>query len=325
MTLSTTEVAPRRPGGFGGLAELAGAITDNLGRVIRGKPEALRLAVVALLSGHHLLVEDVPGVGKTLLAKALARSVGGSFGRIQGTPDLLPADLTGVSVFQRDSEAWVFRPGPLFAHVVLVDELNRSTPRTQSALLEAMEEGHVTVDGETHPLHRPFFVVATQNPVEHAGTFPLIEGQRDRFGLVIELGHPDRDAERALLLGRGGSDSLDSLLPRTDPDELAAALASVRAVFCAPAVADYVIDVTAATRDHPDATLGASARASLSLMHSAKAHAILEGRHYVVPDDVRAVARPALAHRLVLGGESDLAAASALVEGIVDTLPVPRG
>ncbi len=325
VTLSRTAVGSPSPTGYEDLADLAGAIADNLGRVIRGKPEAIRLTVVALLSGHHLLVEDVPGVGKTLLAKALARSVGGSFGRVQGTPDLLPADLTGVSVFQRDSEAWVFRPGPLFAHVVLMDELNRSTPRTQSALLEAMEERHVTVDGETHQLPRPFFVVATQNPVQHTGTFSLIEGQRDRFGLVIALGHPHRDAERELLLGTGGTDSLEALPAVTAPHHLADAMASVRTIFCAPAVADYVIDVATATRNHPDATLGPSPRASLSLLHAAKAHAALEGRHYVVPDDVRAVARPALAHRVLLAGGSDLGAASAVVEGVLDTLPVPRG
>jgi MoxR-like ATPase len=318
-------VGARPPAGFEDVAGLGGAVADNLGRVIRGQPDAIRLAVVALLSGHHLLVEDVPGVGKTLLAKALARSVGGSFGRVQGTPDLLPADLTGVSVFQRDSEAWVFRPGPLFAHVVVVDELNRSTPRTQSALLEAMEEGQVTVDGETHELPRPFFVIATQNPVEHAGTFPLIEGQRDRFGLVIQLGHPHRDAERELLLGTGGTDSLDALSAVTSPHQVAGAVAAVRRIFCAPAVADYVIDVATATRHHHDAALGASPRASLSLLHSAKAHAALEGRHYVVPDDVRAVAKPGLAHRLLLSGANDLGAAAAVVEAILDTLPVPRG
>src|ERR1051325_2235027 len=175
--------APARPAGFSEVAELAAALADNLSRVVRGKPEPLRLALVALLSGHHLLLEDVPGVGKTLLAKAMARSLGGSFGRIQGTPDLLPAELTGVSVFHKHTEQWVFRPGPLFANVVLVDEINRATPRTQSALLEAMEERTVTVDGQTYGLPEPFFVVATQNPVEHAGTFPLVEGQRDRFGL----------------------------------------------------------------------------------------------------------------------------------------------
>src|SRR5687768_84432 len=177
------------------VTRLAGDLLANLGRVIRGKPEPLHLAVLAVLSGGHLLVEDVPGVGKTLLAKALARSVGGSFRRIQATPDLLPADITGVTMFHAGSEEWEFRPGPLFANVVLVDEINRATPRTQSALLEAMEEAQVTADGQTHQLPDPFFLVATQNPFEHTGTFPLVEGQRDRFSIVVEMGHPNRVAE----------------------------------------------------------------------------------------------------------------------------------
>ena len=301
------------------------ALGENLSAVIRGKPEALRLTLVALLSGHHLLLEDVPGVGKTLLAKALARSLGGSFRRIQGTPDLLPAELTGVSVFHKDSDQWEFRPGPLFANVVLVDEINRATPRTQSALLEAMEESQVTVDGSTWRLPQPFFVVATQNPVEHAGTFPLVEGQRDRFGLIVGLGHPHRSAERELLLGAGGAGSLDSLRPVCGPDELAEAVASVRGVHCAPALADYVIDLCAATRSHPDVLLGASARASLSLLHAAKAHAALAGRGFVAPDDVQAVAAASLAHRLLLGGGTDLPAATALVRRLVESVAVPRG
>jgi MoxR-like ATPase len=300
--------------------------------VIRGKPEALRLALVALLSGHHLLLEDVPGVGKTLLAKSLARSLGGTFRRIQGTPDLLPAELTGVSVFHKDRTnsgdggEWEFRPGPLFANVVLVDEINRATPRTQSALLEAMEERQVTVDGSTWMLPDPFFVVATQNPVEHAGTFPLVEGQRDRFGLVVELGHPHRLAERELLLGAGGSDSLDSLRPVCGPDQLAAAIAAVRSgVHCAPALADYIIDICAATRAHGDVVLGASARASLSVLHAAKAHAALAGRAFVTPDDVQAVVAASLSHRLLLAGGTDLPAATALVRRLVESVPVPRG
>ncbi len=280
--------------------------------------------LVSLLSGHHLLLEDVPGVGKTLLAKALARSLGGTFRRIQGTPDLLPSELTGVSVFHKDTEAWEFRPGPLFANIVLVDEINRATPRTQSALLEAMEERQVTVDGETWPLPEPFFVVATQNPVEHAGTFPLVEGQRDRVGLVVELGHPHRTAERELLLGAGGVASLDHLRPVCDPDSLAAAIAGVRSVHTAPAVADYVIDLCAATRDHAEVLLGASARASLTLLHAAKAHAALARRAFVTPDDVQAVAVAALAHRLMLTGGTDLPAASALLRRLVDSVPVPR-
>ena len=195
---------------------VAAAVRENLGRVVRGKAAALDLALVALLSGGHLLIEDVPGQGKTLLAKALARSAGGTFRRVQATPDLLPSELTGVSVYSADR--WEFRPGPLFAHVVLVDEVNRATPRTQSALLEAMEERQVSVDGVTLPLPSPFFLVATQNPFDHAGTFPLVEGQRDRFALVLELGHPPRLAERELLLGTGGIDSLEELEPVTSQE-----------------------------------------------------------------------------------------------------------
>ncbi len=322
---SPTTDAPARQDAVAAVAELAAALAGNLGRVVKGKPEAIRLSVVGLLSGHHLLLEDVPGVGKTLLAKALARSLGGSFRRIQATPDLLPSELTGVSVFHKQSEEWEFRPGPLFANVVLVDEINRATPRTQAALLEAMEERQVTVDGVSRPLPEPFFVIATQNPIEHAGTFPLVEGQRDRFGLVVEVGLPHRVAERELLLGAGGAGSLDGLRPVCTPGGLAGALATVRSMFCSPAVADYVIDVAAATRAHPDVALGASPRASLSVLHAAKAHAALANRHYVVPGDVQAVAVAALAHRLVLSGGGDLRAAGALVQRLVDTLPVPRG
>ena len=324
MNVPSTE-APSRPGvDLSAVAAIAGGLADNLSTVIRGKPEALRLALVALLSGHHLLLEDVPGVGKTLLAKALARSLGGTFRRVQGTPDLLPAELTGVSVFHKDTEQWEFRPGPLFANVVLVDEINRATPRTQSALLEAMEERQITVDGETWGLPEPFFVVATQNPVEHAGTFPLVEAQRDRFGMVVELGHPHRVAERELLLGAGGAGSLDDLRPVCQPESLSAAVAAVRHVHTEPAIADYVIDICAGTRQHPDVILGASARASLSLVHAAKAHAALAGRTFVVPDDVQAVATASLAHRLLLAGGSDLPAATAVVRRVLESVPVPR-
>ena len=304
---------------------MASALLENLTRVVRGKEDALHLAVVALLSGGHLLVEDVPGVGKTLLAKALARSVGASFRRVQATPDLLPADLTGVPVFHPETAVWEFRPGPLFANVVLVDEVNRATPRTQSALLEAMEERQVTVDGETRSLPAPFFLIATQNPFEHAGTFPLPDGQRDRFAVVVRLGHPARAAERELLLGTGGVDALDELEPVTDAAGLSTAIAAVRDVHCEPAVADYVVDVAAATRDHPEVSFGASPRASLALLHAAKAHAAVAGRAFVTPDDVQAVAVPVLAHRLAFVGGPDIEAGTALVFSLLDALPVPRG
>jgi MoxR-like ATPase len=320
---------PRRflspSGPFDEVAQLAADLSSALADVIRGGPDAISLSVAALLSGGHLLIEDVPGVGKTMLAKALARSVGGTFRRVQGTPDLVPGELTGVSVFSKELEEWQFRPGPLFANVVLVDEINRATPRTQSALLEAMEERQVTIDGDTHGLPDPFFVVATQNPFEYAGTFPLVEGQRDRFALVAAMGHPPRDDERQLLLGSGGGEALDRLEPVADPAVLREAVATVRQVHCSPAVADYVIDLAAATRAHPEVRLGASPRASLALLGAARAHAIMAGRAYVAPDDVKAVAVASLAHRLVLNGATDRPAGMAVVDSVLQQVPVPRG
>lgn len=305
------------------VADLAGALLANLGLVIRGKHEQLRMALVTLLAGGHLLVEDLPGMGKTLLAKGIARSLGGSFARIQGTSDLLPAEVTGTNVFRTGIERWEFRPGPLFSHVVLVDEINRATPRTQSALLEAMGEAQVSVDGETRALPHPFFLVATQNPVDHLGTFPLVEGQRDRFAMVLSLGLPGRDAERELLLGVGGAEALDGLAPVTTPESFAAALATVGMVHCEANVADYVIDVVDATREHPDVVRGASPRASLGLLRAARAHAAMDRRPFVVPDDVKAVAAPVLAHRLVLAAGPDVRAATSTVDAILASVAPP--
>ena len=306
------------------VAALAERLHENLSSVIRGKPDALKLAVVALMARGHLLMEDVPGVGKTLLAKTLARSLGGTFGRIQGTPDLLPPEVTGVNVFLNHIDSWEFRPGPIFANVVMVDEINRVTPRTQSALLEAMEERQATVDGESRPLPEPFFLVATQNPYEQLGTFPLVEGQIDRFDIVLHLGYPERDAEREVLLGTGGTDCLDDVEAVAKPSDLEAAQKAVREVHCEAPVADYVIDVVTATRNHPQVVRGASPRASLGLIHAAQAHAAIEGRAFVVPDDVKAVAAPALAHRLMLPGGPQIQAGAALVQEMVAALPVPR-
>ena len=304
-------------------AEVGRALVTNLETVLRGKAAAVRLAVAAVLSGGHLLLEDVPGQGKTLLAKAIARSIGGAFHRVQGTADVLPSELTGVSVFQPATGAWEFRPGPLFANVVLVDDLNRATPRAQSALLEAMEERQITVDGRTYRLPDPYLVIATQNPLDHAGTFPLVEGQRDRFTLVLELGHPGPEAERELLLGVGGMEGLVRLQPVVEPAALAAAIAGVRQVHVAEAVADHVVAIGAATRAHPLVTLGQSPRASLSLLHAAQAWAVLKGRSFVTPDDVRELAPAALAHRLRTGG--DLAATTAIVHEVLARVPVPQG
>lgn len=303
--------------------QLAIDLFANISTVIKGKRDELRLAVAVILAGGHLLLEDVPGVGKTLLARSIARSVDGSFGRVQGTPDLLPADVTGVSVYRRGTETWEFKPGPLFANVVLFDEINRATPRTQSALLEAMEERTATVDGVTYALPSPFIVLATQNPHEHHGTFPLVEGQRDRFAAVLELGLPNLETERALLLGSGGVASLHDLRPVIAPEQLAVAIEHVKAVRCDPRAVDYVLALVAALRDHDEVRLGPSPRASLAFLAVARGYATVNAREYVTPDDVKAVASPVLAHRLVITGSDDLADSRRVVEEVVATVPVP--
>jgi MoxR-like ATPase len=302
----------------------ASALADSVAKTVRGKDHVVRLAVVALLSGGHLLVEDQPGTGKTLLAKSLAASIGGSFGRIQCTPDLLPSDLTGTTVYSPADGSWTFRPGPLFNNVVLVDEVNRTSPRTQAALLEPMEEHQVSIDGATHPLPDPFFCVATQNPFGQIGTFPLPESQLDRFALVVTVGYPDRTAEREILTGHGGTDRFGDLRPVTTPDTVARVAASVRRVFVAEPLVDYILDLTAATREHPQLSLGASPRASVSLLHAAQAHAVVSGRHHVTPDDVQAVLGPSLAHRVSIGGAVDTAASRTVLADLVASRPVPR-
>jgi MoxR-like ATPase len=317
--LTTTEVTTPL------VAEVGGALVANIERIMRGTPDAVRLAVVTLLAGGHLLIEDLPGQGKTTLAKALARSIGGKFRRVQGTADLLPSELTGVAVFEPSTGAWNFRPGPLFANVVLIDELNRSTPRTQSALLEAMAESQITVDGKTYALPDPFFVIATQNPFDHAGTFPLVEGQRDRFATVLELGHPGAIAERDLLLGRGGSDHLDDLGAVVTMAQLVEAQRAVRAVQAVEKVVDYVVAIGAKTREHPNVRLGQSPRGSQALLHAAKAWAGLQGRYFVTPDDVQAMAPSVLAHRLVMRSGPGLEISRTTITEILADVPVPRG
>ncbi len=305
----TSAPIPDVPLDVGSPAAVAAALEDRISGVVRGKTPAVRLALVALLSGGHLLIEDVPGTGKTLLARTLAAVVGGRFQRVQCTPDLLPSDLTGTTVFRANADDWEFRPGPVFANVVLVDEINRASPRTQAALLEPMEEHQVTVDGRTHRLPDPFFCVATQNPLGQAGTFPLPESQLDRFAIVTTLGMPSRDAEREILTGVGGVPAMDAVTPVTTVAGLRAVRTAVRAVHCAGSVVDYVLDVAAATRADPHVEVGASPRAALGLLHAARAHATIVGRDFVSPDDVKAVTGPALAHRIVLGGGIDVAAA----------------
>jgi MoxR-like ATPase len=306
------------------LTGLATALVGNVERVVRGRRAAVELVVAAVLAGGHALVEDVPGSGKTTLARAVARSVGGRFQRIQATSDLLPADLTGSSVWNPHQQTFDFVPGPLFANVVLADELNRTTPRTQSALLEAMEEGAVTVDGHRHPLPDPFFLVATQNPVEQHGTYPLPEGQLDRFTVRVRLGDLDPAAERLVVREQLARATVDDLGPVLSPGELRALRAGVREVFVADAVLDHAVTLVRATRGDARVLLGASSRAAIALVRCAQARAVLGGREYVAPDDVRALAVPVLAHRLVLApGAGTAHRAEELVAELVARVPVP--
>jgi MoxR-like ATPase len=273
-------------------------VIERAGAIILGKEPQLRLALACLLARGHLLIEDLPGMGKTTLAHVLARSLGLQFQRIQFTSDMLPADIIGVSVYDRESGAFKFHPGPIFAQVILADEVNRATPKTQSALLEAMEEHQVTAEGETRPLPEPFFVIATQNPSEQVGTFPLPESQLDRFTMRIELGYPDRNAERALLTGTDRRDLLATLDPCMTPAELVEVQASVQSVHVSPALLDYVQAIVEHTRRSPDYLTGLSPRAALAIVHTARAWALLEGRDKVIPEDVQAILPGVAAHRL---------------------------
>ena len=277
-------------------------LQKNIEQVFLGKPEVVRFAIIALLAEGHLLLEDVPGVGKTLLAKALARSLDCRFNRIQFTPDLLPGDLIGVTVYRESISEFVFQPGPLFAEVVLADEINRATPRTQSALLEAMSERQVTIDGETRRLGPPFLVVATQNPHEFEGTYPLPESQLDRFLLRVKVGYPDRAAERAILTQHRSGEPVETLKPVLPAKEILALQAMTRAVRVDDSIADYVLKIVEKTREHSEIVLAASTRAALGLYRAAQAHALIHGRDYTIPDDVKSLAEPVIAHRLVTRG-----------------------
>lgn len=307
------------------VTELGARIAANIGRVLVGKPDVVRVTLVTLLAEGHLLVEDVPGVGKTSLAKALARSVDCSVSRVQFTPDLLPGDITGISVYNRRSTEFEFRPGPVFANIVIADEINRASPKTQSALLECMAEHQVTVDGATYALASPFMVVATQNPIEMDGTYPLPEAQRDRFTARISVGYPDPGAELAMVDEHASVDPLDTLGPVTDARELHAVIEAVRRVRLGPEVRRYCVELVGSTRQLTELRLGASPRATLQLVRAAKAQAALVGRAFVVPDDVQAVAVPVLAHRLLLTRDAHSAQRTAvdLVRALLARHPVP--
>jgi MoxR-like ATPase len=301
------------------------AIAANIERVIQGKRSAVDLVVLCLLSEGHLLIEDVPGVGKTLLAKSLARSIHCGFQRVQFTPDLLPSDVTGVSVWDRERGAFVFRPGPVFSNIVLGDEINRASPKTQAALLEAMEERQVTVDGVTHRLDPPFMVIATQNPIEHEGTYPLPEAQLDRFMMRVVMGYPSREKELEILETHGVRSTFDDLTPVVTAEDVSRMTGVAQRIYVSDPVKAYLVDTVEATRQDPDLLLGASPRATLFLQRTARTRAAVEGRHYVTPDDVKAMLRPVLTHRMILRPEAQMRGASVeeIIQGIAHGVPVP--
>jgi MoxR-like ATPase len=309
----------------GAAAGAAAAISANVQRVIRGKHELVRLVVAGLLAEGHLLIEDVPGLGKTTLARAVASSIGGRWSRIQFTPDLLPGDITGVSVYRQKEESFTFHPGAVFANVVVADEVNRGTPKTQSALLEVMSERRVTVDGTAHPVPRPFLVVATQNPIELEGTYRLPEAQLDRFLMRLSVGYPDRGSEVDVVLGSATGESPDDLPAVVDGETMIKAIEEVRSQRVDPALADYAVRLAGATRVHPAVRYGASVRGSIALVRAAQAIAAVDGRPYVTPDDLKDVAVPVLAHRLVRTAESELnlRGAADIVTEVLASVAVP--
>ncbi len=306
-------------------AEFARRLSDGIGRVVLGKPEVIRLALTALLSEGHLLLEDVPGVGKTTLARALAAVVRGHWRRIQFTPDLLPSDVTGVTIFNQANRAFEFHPGPVFANIVIGDEINRASPKTQSALLEVMEERFVTVDGVRHAVPRPFLVVATQNPVEMDGTYRLPEAQLDRFLMKVSVGYPDEQVEIEVLRGAAVGLSPDQLEPITDTGTIAEAIRLARRVYLADPLYAYAVRLAAATRTHRQVRLGVSPRGVIALTKAASAYALLDGRNYVVPEDMKALIEPVFAHRLLLAPDALLRGVSPadVLREAVDSVPVP--
>ncbi len=306
-------------------ADLFEAIARNVELIIRGKSEVIRLVLLCLVAEGHLLIEDAPGVGKTSLAKAVARSIDVDMGRVQFTPDLLPSDVLGVTVWNRGTSAFEFRPGPIFNGIVLADEINRTSPKTQSALLESMAEGQVTIDGVTHVLDRPFMVIATQNPLEHEGTYPLPDSQLDRFLMRVSMGYPGRDAELEILETHGGNDSLERLRPVVSAADVRGLGRAVQSVHIAPPVRDYLVTFADATRRHPAVALGMSPRSTLALQRVSRARAAASGRNYVTPDDVKALVVPVLAHRLVLSPEAQVRglAPTDVLSELLGSVPVP--
>jgi MoxR-like ATPase len=321
--LASADVA--QPAGVRSLQQTAAAVRANVGHVIVGKESTVDLLLVALLGEGHALIEDVPGLGKTVMAKALARSLGVSFARVQGTADLLPSDVTGVSYFSQKAGEFEFRPGPIFASVVLADEINRATPRTQSALLEAMQERQVTVDGTTRLLPQPFLLIATQNPIELEGTFPLPEAQLDRFLVRLRISYPSFEEEQAMLYRFKVEQPLETLSAVVSATELLALLPVVRAVHVSKAVAEYLLKIVRATREHPAVELGASPRAALALFRAAQALAAMRGREYVKPDDIKQLAIPVLAHRLLVTAQSRLRGQDAenVIQDVLSRVAVP--
>jgi len=309
------------------LQEFAEKIVQNIEKVIIGKRDSVELTVVSLLCQGHLLIEDVPGVGKTMLARSLSRSIGCSFSRIQFTPDMLPSDVTGVSIYNQVSREFEFRAGPIMAQVVLSDEINRATPKTQAALLEAMEERQITVDGITHKLPRPFMVLATQNPIEYEGTFPLPEAQLDRFLLRVRLGYPKKSDEILVLDRQQFKHPIEEIDKVVSVEEVLLAQEAVKNVYVAPAVKSYLVELTRRTREYPEVYLGASPRGSLTLYRAGQARAAMNGRDFVLPDDIKALAEVALGHRVILGPSARLRDLSAtqVVEEILNSVPVPGG